>query len=205
MTEVTGMPAGLVEPGRPGEIVGVLLAAGQGRRFGSDKLMHRLADGRPMAVIAASRLLPACDRVIAVCHPGNHDLARHLAACGCRTLFCGKAEAGMGHSLAAAVQASPEAAGWLVALADMPFIETASHRRVCDQLRAGAGIVTVEYEGRRGHPVGFAQAYFADLIALTGDQGARSLLTAHSARISRLAVDDPGICRDIDTVADLKA
>jgi molybdenum cofactor cytidylyltransferase len=188
-----------------GEIVGILLAAGRGSRFGSDKLMHPLTDGRPMAEIAARRLLPACDRVIAVCRPGSEALARQLADCGCRILPCSEADSGMGHSLAAAVRATPEAAGWLVALADMPFIETATHQRVSDELRSGAGIVTVEYEGRRGHPVGFAQAYFPELIALSGDQGARRLLVTHAARIKCLALGDPGICRDIDTVADLVA
>lgn len=186
-----------------GEVVGVLLAAGRASRFGSDKLMHRLADGRPMAVVAASRLLPACDRVIAVCRPENDELARQLADCSCRTLRCAAAEAGMGHSLAAAVQATPDAAGWLVALADMPFIETATHRLVSDELRAGAGMVTVEYQGRRGHPVGFGRAYFSELIALSGDQGARQLLAEHATRIRRLVLSDPGICRDIDTLADL--
>lgn len=187
------------------EIVGILLAAGRSSRFGCDKLRHPLADGRPMAVVAADRLLPACDRVIAVCRPDGEELARQLAACGCSTLAVADAAAGMGHSLAAAVRATPGAAGWLVALADMPFIQTATHRLVNDQLRAGAGIVTVEHAGRRGHPVGFASAYFPELIALTGDQGARCLLAAHAARILSLAVSDPGVCRDVDTMADLVA
>lgn len=188
-----------------GGIVGVLLAAGLGSRFGSDKLMHPLTDGRPMAEIAARRLLPACDRVIAVCRPESQRLARQLAACGCRVLACAEAEAGMGHSLAAAVRATPGAAGWLVALADMPFIETSTHRQVADELRAGAGLVTVDYQGRRGHPVGFGRAYFSQLIALTGDQGARRLLADHAAMIRCLALNDPGVCRDIDTLDDLIA
>jgi len=187
------------------EIVGILLAAGRGSRFGSDKLRHPLADGRPMAVVAAGNLLPACDRVIAVCRPDGEELARQLAACGCHTLAVADAVAGMGHSLAAAVRATPGAAGWLVVLADMPFIATATHRLVGDQLRAGASIVTVEHAGRRGHPVGFARAYFSQLVALTGDEGARRLLAAHADDVRRLAVNDPGVCRDVDTPADLAA
>jgi molybdenum cofactor cytidylyltransferase len=172
MHPATCTPAVPVELQMGGEIVGILLAAGRGSRFGSDKLMHPLTDGRPMAEIAARRLLPACDRVIAVCRPGSEALARQLADCGCRILPCS---------------------------------EAATHQRVSDELRSGAGIVTVEYEGRRGHPVGFAQAYFPELIALSGDQGARRLLVTHAARIKCLALGDPGICRDIDTVADLVA
>lgn len=185
------------------EFVGILLAAGRSRRFGSDKLQHLMSDGRPMAVVAAGRLLPACDRVLAVWAPGSEALAESLADGGCETLCCPRSVDGMGHSLAAAVGATPDAAGWIVALGDMPYIGTSTHERVSEALRAGASIVTVENGGRRGHPVGFSRAHFAELVALTGDQGARQLLAKHAAEIVCLTVTDPGIHRDIDTPADL--
>jgi molybdenum cofactor cytidylyltransferase len=106
----------------PGEIVGILLAAGRGTRFGSDKRLYPLSDGTPMAVAAARNLRPACDRLIAVLRPGSETLAGLLAAEGCETVVCAEADSGMGHTLAAGVRASPEALGWVVALADMPFI-----------------------------------------------------------------------------------
>ena len=60
----------------------------------------------------------------------------------------------MGCSLACAVRATPDAAGWLVALADMPYIATRSHQQVAAALRSGASIAATEFQGRRGHPVG---------------------------------------------------
>ncbi|SMF38415.1 nucleotidyltransferase family protein [Pseudogulbenkiania subflava] len=184
-------------------IVGILLAAGSGRRFGSDKLSHRLLDGTPMAVAAAVRLLPVCERVVAVLRPGRDQLAAALKAVGCDIVFCPEAEGGMGHSLAAGVSASAEAAGWIVALADMPFIASSSHAAVAAALQAGASLAATQYQGRRGHPVGFARAWQNQLTGLTGDQGGKTLLEQHRQRLTLCPVDDPGVVRDIDYPRDL--
>ncbi|MFZ3042057.1 MAG: nucleotidyltransferase family protein [Thiobacillus sp.] len=186
-----------------GEIVGILLAAGRGSRFGSDKLLHPLADGTPMAVAAAASLLQACGRVIAVLRPGCGALAGRLAAIGCEPLPCAEADAGMGHSLACGVLAAPDAAGWLVALADMPFIAPASHHAVATNLRAGASLAASEFAGRRGHPVGFAGKWRDQLAQLGGDQGGKSILDAHAQGLVLCRVDDPGVLCDIDRPEDL--
>lgn len=188
-----------------GKIVGVLLAAGEGSRFGSDKRLQPLADGTPLAVAAARNLRAGCDEVLAVLRPDDTALAALLVAADCRVIYCAEAEQGMGHSLAAGVRASPEAAGWLIALADMPAIVPASHATVAAALRQGASIAVPTFEGRRGHPVGFAARWRAELLALHGDQGARRLLQAAPAEIELVALDDPGILADIDTPADLAA
>ncbi|MDV3238077.1 MAG: nucleotidyltransferase family protein [Gammaproteobacteria bacterium] len=188
----------------PGPIVGILLAAGRGSRFGSDKLLHPLPDGQPLAVAAAARLLPACDRVVAVLRPGSERLAGRLAAAGCETVFCPEADAGMGHSLAAGVRAAPEAAGWVVALADMPFIASSSHDAVVAALRAGAGLAACAFQGRRGHPVGFGRHWRERLAALTGDRGGKPILDAHPQELVLCPVDDPGVLRDVDRPQDLR-
>jgi molybdenum cofactor cytidylyltransferase len=186
-----------------GSIAGILLAAGSGSRFGSDKLLHTLPQGIPIAVASAANLLPACDRVIAVLRPGCEKLAGLLAAIGCETVICDTAEAGMGHSLAAGVSASRDAAGWVVALADMPFIAPASHRVIVNCLRSGASIAACEFNGRRGHPVGFAARWGDQLTALTGDQGGKLLLQAQQQELMLCPVDDPGVLRDIDRLDDI--
>lgn len=189
----------------PGEMVGILLAAGQGSRFGSDKLLHRLPDGTPLAVAAARSLRQACDRLIAVLRPGSDTLAGLLAAEGCEIVICQEAEAGMGHSLAAGVRASPVALGWVVALADMPFIAATSYQAVVAALRAGASLAASEFRSQRGHPVGFAGQWFEQLAALTGDHGGKPILAAHRDEMVLCPVDDPGVLRDIDRPADLPA
>nr|WP_294866282.1 nucleotidyltransferase family protein [uncultured Pseudogulbenkiania sp.] len=184
-------------------IVGILLAAGASRRFGSDKLSHRLPDGTPMAVAAAASLLPVCARVVAVLRPGRDELAAVLTAAGCEIVLCPEAEGGMGYSLAAGVRATAEAAGWIVALADMPFIASSSHVAVAAALQAGASLAATQYRGRRGHPVGFARAWQNPLAGLTGDQGGKTLLEQHHQKLTLCPVDDPGVVRDIDYPRDL--
>ncbi len=186
-----------------GPIVGLLLAAGQGRRFGSDKLLHPLEDGTPLAVVAARRLKAVCPICIAVLRPEQTVLAGLLAAEGLRTVPCAEARDGMGHSLAAGVAASPDAGGWLVALGDMPFIQPQTLRQVADALSAGASLAAPWLNGQRGHPVGFAAGWREGLLALAGDAGARDILGRHREAMLRIDTTDPGVLRDVDTPQDL--
>lgn len=184
-------------------LVGVLLAGGSATRFGSDKLLHPLPDGTPIAVAALRNLIAAIPRVVAVVRPGAPDLERALRAAGAEVTVCEHAAEGMGVTLAHAVRASGDAGGWVVALADMPFIRPETIRRVVDAVAGGAAIAAPEFRGERGHPVGFARAYRGALEQLAGDAGAREIVKAHPAALARVAVDDPGVVRDIDTPADL--
>ena len=184
-------------------IIGVLLAAGAGRRFGSDKLLYQLPDGMPMAVAAAAHLLPACETVVAVLRPEQDSLATQLASLGCEIVFSVESESGMGHSLAAGVRAMHDAAGWIVALADMPFIATDSHRAIVSRLQAGALLAAPKYQERRGHPVGFSSIWYPQLVTMTGDQGGKAILEQHKQEIILCPVDDPGVIWDIDRPEDL--
>ena len=106
------------------------------------------------------------------------------------------------HTLASWLAIWP-ALGWVVALADMPFIAPASHQAVAASLRAGASLAACAFEGRRGHPVGFAGTWFEQLASLTGDQGGKPILQAHRQGLVLCPVDDPGVLRDIDRVEDV--
>lgn len=183
-------------------ITGILLAAGAGTRFGGDKLQFPLPDGTPIGVKAARNLLSAVDQGIAVVRPSDRQLAHLLEMEGFRVAFCPNADAGMGTSLAFGVTAAQDADGWLIALADMPFIRPDTIRAIAGLIRAGAPIAAPSHQGRRGHPVGFAWEFFHDLAQLSGDRGAHPLLVAHAARIQALECEDPGIFADIDTLSD---
>jgi len=171
----------------------LLLAAGAGRRFGADKLSAALPDGRPVAVAAARSLLAAGCEVHAVVRAADAGIAPALARHGAVLVPCSEARLGMGHSLACGVRASADADGWLIALADMPFVQPASVAAVAGALVAGAGIVVPSVGGRRGHPVGFAADFREALLDSCGDQGARGLLRAHADRIVDIPVADAGV------------
>ncbi|HEY3433685.1 MAG TPA: nucleotidyltransferase family protein [Rhodocyclaceae bacterium] len=188
---------------QPTPIVGILLAGGSSSRFGSDKLLHPLKDGTPLALASARRLQEACERVLIVLRPGKDALAQQLIAEGFEVITTAASLHGMGHSLAAGVSASAEAPGWIIALADMPFIAASTHRRIAAALETGGSIAAPTFEGHRGHPVGFARHWYEKLSALTGDEGARSLLAAAPHAIVHCEVEDRGILRDVDTPEDL--
>jgi molybdenum cofactor cytidylyltransferase len=188
---------------QPPSIVGILLAAGRGTRFGGDKLLALLPGGECVGAAACRHLLAAVPHVIAVVRPDDPALAAALGAAGARVVRCANADDGMGASLACAVQAAPEAAGWIVALADMPGILPATIARVATAVAEGALVAAPFHSGERGHPVGFGKTCYAALAALTGDEGAKAVVAAHRDRMVRIDVDDPGILCDVDTKADL--
>ncbi len=184
-------------------IFGILLAAGSSTRFGGFKLMHPI-DGMPMCEKSALAMKAALGAVLVAVRPGSPCVPTLSGQSGIQVLECGRAAEGMGGTLADALAALPTpAGGYVVALADMPFMQPDSIRLVAAALRGGASLVAPVYRGQRGHPVGLAAAHRAELLALTGDSGARAILKREEARITLIEVDDPGVVRDIDTPADL--
>ena len=185
------------------EVVGILLAAGSARRFGSNKLLHLLLTGVPIALTAARNLKAVLPRCIAVVRPGAVELSGLLEAEGLQVVVCAGADEGMGASLACAAGAAGEAGGYMIALADMPYIRASSLQAVRDALMGGAALVAPYFRTRRGHPVGIAGRFGAELRAASGDEGAKKLLDTHAAELVKIPVGDPGVIRDVDTPADL--
>ena len=186
-------------------IAGILLAAGAGTRFGGAKLIQTIHDSTPVCVASARNLKAALSNVIAVTRPGDTAVFELLQQENdLRVLTCLRSEEGMGHTLAEGVAASPDATGWIVALGDMPLIQPATIQRVAAAIEHGASFAIPRHQGQRGHPIGIHGRFRDELLALTGDKGARDLIAAHADKIEFVDVDDPGILLDIDTRADLE-
>ncbi len=181
----------------------ILLAAGAGSRFGGGKLLHPLEDGAAIAAHAARHLIEAGVEVTAVLRPGDFPLAELLEQEGCSVTVCPDAAQGMGVSLAHGVRMTHDAAGWIVALADMPRIRPATIARVVQVLMAGADIVAPAYQGDRGHPVAFSRRFQHELQLLSGDSGARAIVQRNLALVRLIECDDPGVLLDIDRRSDL--
>jgi molybdenum cofactor cytidylyltransferase len=110
---------------------------------------------------------------------------------------------GMGASLAHGVAQRRSAEGWIIALADMPQIKSATIVTIAHELEAGRVLVAPTYQGQRGHPVGFGKRFSAQLLALGGDAGARDIIAAHQDQLTLIECDDPGVLQDIDRREDL--
>jgi molybdenum cofactor cytidylyltransferase len=185
-------------------VVALLLAAGSASRFGSDKLLHPLPHEVPIAVQAARHLKSVFgESVFVAIRPEAKALSELFLAEGCRLAVCENADEGMGASLACAVRAAADAEGFVVALADMPFIRASTIAAVRDAIAAGAPLAAPFFRARRGHPVGISARFRGELERLRGDEGARNLLSNHAAELVKIPVGDPGVLRDIDTPSDL--
>ncbi len=189
------------------DVAVVVLAAGASTRFGeNDKLTHPV-DGKAMVrhAVEAARAAGAGEIVVVT---GPSDAAVRVALDGLdvRLVRNGSAADGMGTSIACGANAVGDSAGAiLVMLGDMPYVRAATLGALFAAFdpKGGKDIVAPVHDGRRGHPVLFGKRHFTALWALSGDNGARSVLTARPERVKTVPVDDPGVHRDIDTPGDL--
>ncbi len=184
--------------------VGLLLAAGQGSRFGGDKCLAPLVDGTPLVLQAARNLQDTVDQMLVIARPDDRALQQLMHEHGFALTICERAHLGMAESLKCGVAATASASCWLIAFADMPFIQPASYKAVANKLTRKDSVCVPYYQNKQGHPVGFGSTYRQLLLELQGDVGARSILKQYPDRIQRLMLDDPGIVWDIDRPEDLK-
>jgi molybdenum cofactor cytidylyltransferase len=186
-------------------LVGILLAAGRGKRFDpsglQNKLLQALPGGELVVAASAKHMLAVLPRVLAVVRPGDDKVAALLGALGCEVRVCADADLGMASSLTTAIEYTRGAEGWLIGLGDMPHVRPATMRALVATIERGARIAAPVYQGRRGNPVAFSDYHLPLLLALDGDQGARVILNSHP--VSEVVVDDVGVVRDIDTPDDL--
>jgi len=192
------------EPG----VCALILAAGQGSRYrqclNEDKLLSPCHPGSDSLTVMEATLLAlqgATERSLVVVREGNRELRDWLARNESRLDFTTLpvVTRGLGHSLAQAAAHQMEARGWLVVLADMPYVRGETLRRIAAAIGEDVLVVPV-YQGRRGHPRGIGSAYGEALLALDGDQGAAALFASNP--LIEIEVDDPGVLQDIDRPQD---
>ncbi|MDH6697017.1 nucleotidyltransferase family protein [Streptomyces griseoviridis] len=188
-------------------VVGLVLAAGGGRRLGGRPkalLTHR---GRPLVEHAVGVLRAAgCTRVHVVLGARAGAVRERADLAGCVVVENPEWERGMGSSLRAGLGslAGTGARAALVSLVDQPGIGAAAVRRVLAGYRDESSLVAACYAGVRGHPVLFGAAHWAGIAeAATGDQGARAYLKAHRDALALVECGDVARPFDIDTAADL--
>jgi len=184
-------------------VMGVLLAAGQGSRFGGGKLLHPCGPaGEALSVVAWRHLREVVPDTVVVIRDDDLPVRALFEEVGASIALCSDAREGMGRSIACGIHATPDADGWIVALGDMPLLAPATVRSVLARLHAGASIVVPTCGGRRGHPVGFGAKHRSSLQKLAGDEGARRILSEHRDDVVEVPVDDAGIHADVDTRED---
>jgi molybdenum cofactor cytidylyltransferase len=189
------------EKGR--QVAAVVLAAGRSTRMGAVNKMIAEIGGKPLVRIATEQALAS--RASPVIVVTGHERDKVEAALkGLNVRFANNPDyaEGLGTSLRTGVAAVPaEADGAIILLGDMPQIDA----KLIDKLIAafdpekGALVVVPTIEGRRGNPVIWARRFFPELMAVTGDVGARHIIGNVVESVAEVAVTDPAITVDVDT------
>ena len=194
-------------------VAGVLLAAGEGSRFGRPKALVEL-DGQTLAARGVNMLRTGgADPILVVTGAAQVNLD------GIHTVYNEHWRTGMGSSLRAALRALTDAedaedqpaatlavdvGAVVVALADQPLIGTDAVARLIAAYRGGASVAVAGYGGEPRNPVLLAREHWPDVIAAaTGDQGARAFLRTRPELVTLVECGDTGSPDDIDTAADL--
>lgn len=179
----------------------VILAAGQSSRMrGTDKLAG-IVDGQPLLTRVAMRALATGCPVWATLPAPDHPRAALLPP-GVSVVPVTDAANGMGRSIAGGIAALPaHVTAAMILPADMPDLTTDD---LCAMIAAYAGGIlrATASDGTAGHPVIFPRACFAQMQALSGDDGARTVISANSAALNWLALPERHALTDLDTPED---
>jgi molybdenum cofactor cytidylyltransferase len=185
-------------------IGGVVLAGGEGSRFGARKQLAEL-DGRPLIEHAVGAVLavPALERVIVVLGAGAGEIATRVDLGRAEVAICEGWAEGLSASLRAGVDALADAEAIVVTLGDQPLVTPQAIAAVLDELDAPEPAVRATYAGRPGHPVLIKRELFEAVRRLRGDAGARDLLA--SAGVREVECGHLSRPDDVDVPADLEA
>jgi molybdenum cofactor cytidylyltransferase len=184
----------------------VVLAAGSSSRMrGGDKLLEPV-DGEALLRRQTSRALATGARVLVTLPPDRPARAAALQGLAAEMRIVDGAAEGMAASLRVAADWA-DGHALLVLPADMPEIDTADLDRVLAEAAACPDAIWrgVTAGGRPGHPVVFPADLLAEVRGLDGDEGARSVLARHAARVRLVVLPGAHALTDLDTPEDWAA
>ena len=189
-------------------VAAVVLAAGKSSRMAPyNKLLVTDRSGKPMVARVVDNILSSRARpIIVVTGHRDADIRAALANRPVTFVHAEDYASGLSASLKTGIAALPDtAAAALVCLGDMPLVTGRMLDRVIDAWDPdeGRSIVVPTHQGRAGNPILWSRTYFADILGLDGDAGARALLRRHEEQVAEAEIGDDAVLRDFDTVDSL--
>ncbi len=183
-------------------IAALLLAAGQSRRMGSNKLLAEI-DGKPMVARTATRLLSSHARpIVAVLGNQADAVDAALGRLPVERVRNPAFAEGLSTSLKRGLAAlPPECDGVVVCLADMPLVTGRDLDRLIAAFNPleGRAIIVPTRRGKRGNPVLWARRFFPEMGELAGDVGAKHLIGDYAELVCEVEMDSDGVLVDVDT------
>ena len=187
----------------------IMLAAGNSRRFGSNKLLYTI-EGEPMYRHILSELMRVrkalkeqkhtCEITVVTQYEEIEEEARAL---GVPVYINPHPDEGISSSLKIGLKANLDADACLFTVSDQPWLTAGTIRQLITLLETtGKGIACVSSEGRLGNPCIFTKKYYDQLLSITGDRGGKSVITAHRDDTAVLKVEDGKELTDIDVKAE---
>ena len=187
------------------KIAMIMLAAGNSRRFGGNKLLYEV-DGMPMYLHALEQLRKAKEslqedltelKITVVTQ--YEEIAKTAQAQGIQVLFNPHPELGISSSIKIGLNANTDADAQLFTVSDQPWL---SWRTICELIRefqnSEKGIACVSYQGKMGNPCIFRKKYYEELSTLEGDRGGKKVIMKHPEDTQIIEVSDERELEDID-------
>jgi len=185
-------------------IAAIVLAAGQAVRFGRCKQLIRLGDKMLLEHVLANVNASTVNDTIVVLGAHAEEIRRRVKFADERIVLNPDYAEGMSTSIHAGLRAlEPATDAAMIVLADQPFVTPQTLNLLVDVYRdRKSAAVIPTYRGKRGHPVIVDKSLFAEMLALRGDAGFRTIFAKHPDDVVTVAVEDAGIVTDIDTRED---
>ncbi|MBR3126317.1 MAG: putative selenium-dependent hydroxylase accessory protein YqeC [Mogibacterium sp.] len=178
------------------KIAVILEAAGNSTRFGSNKLLHIMDDGRPMiaSIFDAVRPLDVFKKILVTQYDEVAALADDL-----EIVINDKPDLGISHSMQLGLEAADEADAFMFCVCDQPRLKTATLERLIEAYKKGtAGIVSLSWKGKMCNPKIFSSRYREELMKLSGDTGGRQIIASHKDDILLVEAESEDEVKDID-------
>ena len=180
------------------KIAVILEAAGNSKRFGSNKLLHTMEDGRPMiaSILDAVRPLDVYKKVMVTQYSEVASLAPDFDI-----VMNDDPDLGISHSMQLGIEAAGDADAYMFCVCDQPGLKTATIERLIEAYKKGtAGIVSLSWQGKMCNPKIFSSRFRDQLMSLSGDTGGRQIIDANSADLLLVEAESEDEVTDIDSL-----
>ena len=180
------------------KIAVILEAAGNSSRFGSNKLLHVMDDGRPMisSILDAVSPLDVYKKVLVTQYDEVAAMAPEFDV-----VINDRPDLGISRSMQLGLHAGGDADAYMFCVCDQPGLSTTTIERLIEAYKKGtAGIVSLAWQGKMCNPKIFSSRYREELMALSGDTGGRQIIASHADDLLLVEAKSEAEVRDIDSL-----